>query len=185
MNKQLIAVAALVAFAASSQAAVTNTVSFKLKATVQVADTVKTNGSGVVTETYKTKSYKIVNADLTGDKKAKIYAVDGDFWFGTNALPMTIKDYADVEEGNWSHDKSNVKATSFTQFSYDKGATNKNTKFDIYGLADWKGAESKNKQAESTSFKGTGYGTYLGQEAIIEGSASASGSLKKTGSSNK
>lgn len=173
MNKQLIAVAALVAFAASSQAAVTNTVSFKLKATVEVAPT--TNSAGVIK--YDTKSYKIVNADITGDKKAKIYSAGETFWAGTNSLPIALTDYASVEGGKWySTNKSGWDGTAFTKVNYTKSATNK---FDIYGLADYKGAESKNKEAESFSFKGTGYGQYNGKEAIFEGSVSGSGSIKK------
>jgi hypothetical protein len=194
MNKQLIAVAALAVFAASSQAAVTNTASFKLKATVQLADTVKTNGS-VVTATYKTKSYKITNLDFTGDKKTKIFMVGTNFWVGTNQVAY-ITEGTTVGTGGEAYSyvsttntvgtnvtvtvdtvtqKENIKSTQFTTLSITQGTNS----FTMYGLAEGKSAESQKKQAESGNFTGVGEGTYLANPAIVEGTVTANGSIKK------
>ena len=195
MNKQLIAVAAVMAFAASSQAEMTNTVSFKLKATVQLADTAKTNSSGVVTETYKTKSYKITNYEFTGDKKAKISMVGTNVWVGTNKVAF-ITEGNDVGTGSESYswvsttntvgtnvvitvddvtEKENTKWTQFATLSIAQGTNS----FTMYGLVEGKSAESKKKLADSGRFTGTGEGSYLAHPAIVEGSFTASGSIKK------
>ena len=199
MNKQLIAVAALVAFAASSQAAVTNnTVSFKLKGSVDLKDTLSTNKAGVVTAKGKTQPFKIINTDFTGGKKnIKITKQGNNFMVDTNVVGSVTFKGVHVGSGSETYSyvittnnpgttnatvstnrvtqTENTKYTRFITLSLNPGTNS----FTVYGLDESKYAESKKKEATSDKFTGVGQGNYGLDSAIVEGTVSSSESIKK------